>query len=200
MKKAKALTALMIVAATLAAPSLFADRRHRATTIQWRNELRTVSVDGRIDDIDRERNGFVIEINRSRYRLFAPVNTRVHSTLRNRHMSVRDLERGDVIRATGRADERGRVYVESITILRSEDDRPDRDDRTLRGTVTSIDHRRRIVRVQTNRGNRTVAVDVRRLDRSSRFDLDELRRGDRIIIRGDWQRDGQFEADRIDWR
>ncbi|HYI10678.1 MAG TPA: DUF5666 domain-containing protein [Thermoanaerobaculia bacterium] len=200
MKGTKKLAALVITVVTLIAPSLFADERHRGRTDNGRHGLRTVNVEGRITDIDRERNGFVIQVNRSNYRLFAPVDTRVvnvSSRNERQRKRVRDLENGDVIRATGRSDERGRVYVESITLLRNEDDRHDQDDRHLRGTVKSINDRRDIIVVQSDRG-RSIAVDVRRLERSRRFDLDNLRRGDHVVIRGDWQRDGQFEAERIE--
>ena len=196
MKTTNKLMALVIAVAALAAPSLFADERHRGRTDHGRNATFAVTVDGRITDIDRERNGFVITVNRTRYRLFATVDTRVRNASgRNEHRTrVRDLEVGDVIRAAGRSDQRSWVYVDTITLVREEDDRHDRDDRRLSGSVVSIDYRRNIMVVESDRG-RSVTVDISNLRRR---DLDDFRRGHRIVIRGDWQRNGLFEAERVE--
>lgn len=196
MKTTNKLAALVMVVATLVAPSLFADERHRGRTEQGRNSYRTVTVEGRISDIDRDRNGFVIGLNRDNQRLFASVDTRVQNVSgRNQHRTrVRDLEQGDFIRAIGRRDNRGWIYVDSITLVREEDDRHDGGDRRLSGSVVSIDYRRNIMVVQSDRG-RSVTVDISSIRRR---DLDDIRRNDRVLIRGDWQRNGLFEAERVE--
>ncbi len=65
--------------------------------------------------------------------------------------------------------------------------------------MQNVDRRGNVIWVALHRSNRVVAVDVRRVDRNSRrFDVDDVRRGDRITVRGDWQRNGRFEAERVD--
>lgn len=201
MNNAKKLAAFTLLAVTLMTTSLFADNRRREATDGWRagsNQGRHATVEGVIRDIDRDRNEFVIRLDRGGYVLVAEASTRVEAVADRRGRArVRQLERGDVIRATGNVD-RGRMYVDRISLLRDEDDRRDSDDRLLTGTVERIDRRGDVVWVQIHRSNRIVAVDVRRVDRrSDRFDLDDVRRGDRITVRGDWQRNGRFEAERV---
>lgn len=179
-KKLAAITALV---AALATPSLFADNRRPETTDTWRgrsHDSRRVTVTGRIRDIDRDRNGFVIRLDRGGYTLVV-----------NDARDARRLDRGDAIQAVGTVD-RGRMYVDRITLLRD-------DDRTLTGIVTQVDRRGNVVWVELERAGRVVAIDVRRVDRNSRrYDVDDLRRGDRITVRGEWQRNGRFEAERVD--
>src|SRR6185503_1172013 len=191
----KKLAAIAAIAMTLATPSLFADNRRQETTDGWRgrsHNSRQVSVEGRIRDIDRDRNQFVIRLDRGGYVLIAEPQMRVETVSNRRgRASVRQLERGDAIRATGYVDRAGRMNVERITLVREEDDRGGSDDRFLTGIVQSVDRRGEVLWVEVQRTGRIVAVDVRRVDRNSRrFDVDDLRRGDRITVRGDWQRNG----------
>jgi tRNA(Ile2) C34 agmatinyltransferase TiaS len=186
MNSTKKLAAITALVAALATPSLFADNRRPETTDAWRgrsNDSRRVTVTGRIRDIDRDRNGFVIRLDRGGYTLVV-----------NDARDARRLDRGDEIRATGSVD-RGRMYVDRISLLRDDDS----NDRSLRGIVTQVDRRGNVVWVELERAGRVVAIDVRRVDRNSRrYDVDDLRRGDRITVRGEWQRNGRFEAERVD--
>jgi hypothetical protein len=208
MKATKNLAAIAAIAVTLAAPSLFADNRRPETTDGWRGRThasRQVTVEGCITSIDRDRNQIVIRVDRGGYALVVQPQLRVEtaSYRRNRtraaDASARQLERGDMIRAIGTLDRSGRVYVERLTLVREEDDRRDANDRILTGIVQSVDRRGEVLWVEVQRTGRVVAVDVRRIDRNSRrFDVDDLRRGDRISVRGDWQRNGRFEAERVE--
>jgi hypothetical protein len=207
MKTANKLAAITALAAMLAVPSLFADNRRQETTDGWRagsSQSRRVTVEGRIRDIDRDRNEFVIRLDTrgsgSGYELVAEADLRVETASYNRgRTGVRQLERGDEIRAIGSIGRGGRVYVDRITLVREEDNRRDADDRYLAGRVKSTDRRAELVWIEEQRTGRLVAVDVRHADRSSRrFDIDDVRRGDRITVRGDWQRNGRFEAERVE--
>ena len=94
MKKSQKLTALMVMMTTLAAASAFADSRHQRETNDrdWsRSRGRVVTLEGRIRDIDRERNGFVIRLHDESVALYVQAH----------QYRGRDLERGDVIRASG---------------------------------------------------------------------------------------------------
>jgi hypothetical protein len=183
-KTTKQLAAITALIATLATPSLFAENRRHDATDDWRgrsNHSRNIAVEGRVSDIDRNRNEIVIRLDRGNYVLIADRNT----------SGLRSVERGDFIRATGSVD-RGRMYVDRISELRDEDHRGGRDDRYLSGVVQRVDRRANVAWVQLERSNRVVAIEGRRVD--------DLRRGDRITARGDWQRNGRFEAERIDVR
>jgi tRNA(Ile2) C34 agmatinyltransferase TiaS len=190
MNSRKKLAAIATLLTLFGTASLFADNRRPETTDGWRGrsrESRRVTVEGRIRDIDRNRNEFVIRLDRGNYTIVADAQTN----------GLRRLERGDDIRVTGTVD-RGRLYVDRISLLREEDNRRDSNDRSLRGTVTQVDRRGNVVWVEIERTGRVVAIDVRRVDRNSRrYDVDDLRRGDRITVRGDWQRNGRFEAERV---
>jgi hypothetical protein len=202
MNTTKKLATLTVLALTLSTASLSADNRRRETTDGWRgrqDQSRHVSVEGVIRDIDRDRNEFVIRLDRGGYVLVAEPNTRVEAVANRRgRNSLRQLERGDVIRATGRV-ERGRMYVERISLLREEDNRRDANDRLLTGIVQKIDDRGGLIWIQPYRSNRLVTVDIRRVNYHSRqFELDNVRRNDRITVRGDWERNGCFEAEHIE--
>jgi hypothetical protein len=124
MNKTLKLAAATLLLTTALSPSLFADSRHRETTqsdrYERRDSRRTVA-EGRISDIDRERNGFVIRLAGGRT-LFAPANVDVDARNR-RNVRVRNLERGDYIRVEGRYIDRGILLVSEIDLLREEDDR-----------------------------------------------------------------------------
>lgn len=202
MKTVRNLVAIVAVVTTFGTASLFADSRHRNSTDgrnHGRYQMRGVTVEGFIRDIDRERNGFVIRLDRGSSVLYADADTRVDSVSgRNHRTRVRQLERGDYVRVSGRSD-RGGLYVEHITLLREEDDRGGRDDAWLSGIVQSFDRRQGIIWLEEGRSRRLIAVDVRNVDRRDRrYDLDDVRRGDRITVRGDWRRNGRFEAERIE--
>jgi hypothetical protein len=185
MNNATKLAALLTLLTTLATPSLFADNRNENRPDRWRGRHdagRHVVVEGRIRDIDRERNGFVIRLGRGE-ELFVPVQ--VHG--------ARRLDDGDYIRVSGRAGREGRVYVERITEVRE-----DRDS-YVAGIVQRVDRRGDIVWLEEARSRRVIAVDMRRVDRDRRrYDVDDLRHGDRIRVSGEWRRDGRFEAERLD--
>ena len=203
MKATKNLAAIAAIAVTLAAPSLFADNRNPQTTDGWRgrsHQSRQVTVEGCISSIDRDRNQIVIRVDRGGYALVVQPQLRVETaSYRRNRGNARQLERGDMIRAIGNLDRSGRVYVERLTLVREEDNRRDANDRILTGIVQSVDRRGEVLWVEVQRTGRVVAVDVRRIDRNSRrFDVDDLRRGDRISVRGDWQRNGRFEAERVE--
>ncbi|HEY0141268.1 MAG TPA: hypothetical protein VGF48_10245 [Thermoanaerobaculia bacterium] len=205
MKKTQKIIAIAIAVATLAAPSLFADSRHRDRTNDdrryGRNERRA-TVEGRIRSIEHERNGFVIHLNNGRV-IFAARHVDVDAYGRNRTNRVRDLDRGDRIRATGVVEARNMLYVDRIQLLRDDDDRGRNrnqgyDARQITGTVQHVELNRGLLWLRDDRSGRVVEVRVRHRERDDAArDLDNLRRGDRITVGGEFQRNGEFEADRI---
>ncbi|HEX7708163.1 MAG TPA: hypothetical protein VF701_17005 [Thermoanaerobaculia bacterium] len=195
MKKTLSIAALATIATTLFASSLFADIRHLQATSnvqQVRYDGRHQTVEGRIRDISRDRNGFVIWLDRQNVVLFAPVQTEVRYASSRKNTRVRDLQRGDMIRASGSMDRRGTFHVNRIDFVR--DNRSQRYD-TFAGVVERIDARRGLLEVRDGRSRRVIAVDLRGLGRDS--DLRNLRRGDAVIVTGEWSRSG-FDAVRVE--
>lgn len=198
-------TAITLTAA-LAAPSLFGDDRHddrtyRGTAFDRRPvhrnvTQRNVTLEGRIRNIARDRNGFVISLDSGRYRLFAPAHARVRQASRRGYGQVRSLDRGDFIRVSGPVRSRSVVYAESIYLVRDAgarygDSYYEGDRRTLTGIVESVDRLDGTFRLRDSRG-RLIEVEVHR-----DFDFDQVRRGDRVAVRGAWH-DGHFVALDID--
>jgi hypothetical protein len=185
MKKAQKLTAVMAAVMMLAAASAFADSRHQRETDDrdwsW-NRGRVVTVEGRIRDIDRERNGFVIRLHDERVPLF----------VERQQFRGRDLERGDVIRATGNV-QRGVLYADRLTVVRDRDRNRNGDwgNAMISGTVEGVDARRGVLWLRDARSRQSIRVEVRN------DSLYDVRRGDRVSVRGDWRRDGSFIADRV---
>lgn len=86
---------------------------------------------------------------------------------------------GNIVDRDGDFDRRGRVYI--------------------RGRIERIDYRRDVMFVRDEFSRRTIEIDVHRFDRESRrFDLDRMRRGDRVRVWGDWRGHGVLEAGRVE--
>jgi hypothetical protein len=118
MKKSLKLASLLTLVVALAVPSLFAESRHRTDTNAYRDDYRNgrgITVEGRVSDINRDRNGFVIELARSRYVLYT-----------TDRRDLRNVDRGDYIRAYGYLDSRGVVHVRDIDVVRNNNRRNDR--------------------------------------------------------------------------
>ena len=201
MKRAFKLAAIAAMVTLLAATSAFADWRHPRETDRRHDRDdrdRFITVEGRVRDIDRERNGFVIRLDRGGYVLFARANTDVRGDSNRRNTRVRDLRPGDWIRATGTTESSRLLEVNEIRFLRGDRgpyDRGDRVERTLTGVVTSVDRSRGLLELREERSGRTIIVVARHAEWD---DFDEVRRGNRIVVSGQFHRNGRFEAERID--
>jgi hypothetical protein len=211
MKKTGKLMALAAGAVALmmaAEASAFADSRHRNETRgdgSWRNGRGSrsdrVTMEGRVTRFNRERDGYRVRLDRGEHWFFVPQSA-LHHRGRNR-----DLRVGVNVRLSGIWDSRGYVYVSSADWLDGDDYYEDRgryDTRdTLRGIVESVDVFRGTAVVRDQHSGRRVAVRVNlrargRGQRGDRgLDLEDVRRGDYVTFRGDWER-GYFDAYRID--
>lgn len=194
----KQLAAILTLALTLGGASAFADSRHQRETDGWRNSpygSGHQTFDGRIREIDRDRDGYVIELGGVREKLFVPRDVDV----RGSH-GLRDVNRGDRIRAIGARDSRGFIYVRRLEILidrerprdRRDDDRY--DERAMRGVVENIDVARRIIWLRDTRTGRTQRIDAR----YEKPEFARIRRGDVIIVYGHWE-GSRYEADQIEF-
>jgi hypothetical protein len=143
-------------------------------------------VSGEIRSIDTRRQEIEIHngwgrTDRLRY------DNRTRVVYQQRNYSVRDLERGDVVRARVNPDRNGRLHTDYIVVQRSvQDNRGTGSTRArierLDGTIARIDTQRGWFELQQSRGGVllvTLPYEPRRADRD-RFR--RLRRGDRVRI------------------
>lgn len=197
-KKLAGFMATAIAVTTLSTASAFADSRHQNETRRGRDygmsgrgttyrDHDRVTLEGRVRSLDRDRDGFRVQLDRAGYAFFVP-----QRALRNR---ARDFRVGASVRFGG-VFRGGAVYVDDVDFY--DGNGYDRD--AIRGIVERVDDRRGTVTLRDDSSGRYVTVDrVRSNDRNNRsVDLNDLRRGDFVTISGTWVRNGVFEGYRID--
>jgi hypothetical protein len=187
--------------ATFVSASAFADSRHRDET--WRDQNRgpvvaqkSVTMEGRIRSVDRERDGYRVQLDRGGYSYFVPESA--YRSWRGRAPGI-ELRAGINIRLSGLLDPRGYVYVSNADWIDDSNDYNDRYDNNrgqLRGIVQDVDVRRGIAVIRDENSGRQVTVAMRRSSERG-VDLNDIHRGDRVTFEGDWTR-GIFEARRIE--
>ena len=70
----------------------------------------------------------------------------------------------------------------------------------VRGVVERVNYSRGTLLLREERSGRRITVFMNGRNRNNRrgVDLNDLRRGDRVTLAGDWQRGGVFEAYRVE--
>jgi hypothetical protein len=154
-----------------------------------------VNGSGRVTSLSRDNGGYRVQLDRGRDWYYIPA-----SHMRNRGNDLRvgvSIILGGIFRG-------GRIDVDAVSWP---GDRGYRDDRggygygnndEIRGVVERVDYRSGVLLLRESSTGRTIDVDMRDTTRSSRVDLNDLRRGDRITLTGQWQRGGNFDAQRIE--
>ena len=175
--------ALLMASATFAAPSR-GDHRGATSSHRSYRENERFNVSGKISSFSRERDGYRVQLDRGRDSYWIP-----SSRIRNRS-SFRvgvSIVLGGVYRG-------GRYDIDDVNWPVSGGYRDD----YVRGIVARIDFRSGTLLLRDASSGRTIDVDMRDTARSSRVDLNDLRRGDSITLTGEWYGGGRFIADRID--
>lgn len=217
MKKTQKFAAIVAVGLMALGTSAFADSRHRNETDDaWRTDVRSndqrrgrdaqrsVTMQGRVRSVDRDRDGYRVQLDRAQHSFYVP-----HSALRHRNGRNINLRVGVNIRFTGVYDPRGYVYVSSADWIDDdywyEDDRRGsqrygyHDREYVRGVVERVEAHRGKLLLRDDRSGRRVTVVMVGGSRNRRgVDLNDLRRGDFVTLAGDWHRGGLFEAYRIE--
>lgn len=189
--------AVMVVAASVST-SAFADWRNRDETFRhdrggyenrdrdYRDNER-VTVEGRISNMTRERDGYRMQLDRSNHSFWVAERSARGNNLR----IGLPVSLGGIFR-------RGLVYVD---VIGYPDTRRDANRVFVRGYVSDVDYRRGVLYVRDDASRRVITVNASRLERESRrFDLDDLRRGDYVDVYGDWGSRGTLEAYRVEQR
>lgn len=143
---------------------------------------RHISVEGRVRSAVRDRDGYRVYLERSTYSFFVPASL----------LGRRPLRAGAEVRLDG-VLRGGTVWVDDIDWR----DRIDRYDDTVTGRVDRFNRFEQRIVIRDDRG-RMIDIDLRSVDeRHRRFDIGDIHRGDRITVRGRWER-GTFYAFRIE--
>lgn len=219
MKKTNEFLIKVATTATLAAlmaTSTFAENRPADATAHSDYQLvqygrgerrdqprRSTSVDGRIRSIQRDRDGYRVELDRGDYVFWVP--DLVVDATRGR-MRTADLRVGASIRIEGWNDRDRVIRATRLEWLGGNGGWGDRDresridPHSLRGIVTDVNFRRNTIVVREFGTGRVVAVEMMRGDnrRNRSYDLDRVHRGDSIMLSGEMVRGGGFRAWRID--
>jgi hypothetical protein len=188
--------------------SAIAETRHRNATGSWQDadrDRRQVITEGRVTQLSRQNDGYRVRLDRGDYWYHVP-----QSVLGSRGNG---FAVGVSVRLGGYYDSRGYVHVSSADWLdndhyrgrrddrddryRDRDRRGDRRDDFISGVVERVDRRGTILIRDQRTGRRVTAVMARGNNRRG-VDLNDLRRGDRVTLRGDWERGGVFEVHRIE--
>ncbi|HUP59581.1 MAG TPA: hypothetical protein VNA69_04090 [Thermoanaerobaculia bacterium] len=206
----KKLTKWMTAAAAmtmLVSASAIADSRPRDVTGSWndanRNAQRSVTMEGRIANVTRDRGEYHVSLDRGGHCFVIPQSVMSRGGRRN------DLRVGESVRFVGVMRSAGYVYVSSAQWLDDDDDYRDdrryRDDRDrgrdrdfVSGIIERIDVRRNAFVLREGRGGRRITVIMPRGQRRRGIDINDLQRGSYVELTGDWERNGVFEARRID--
>ena len=151
-----------------------------------------ITTDGRVRSIHHERDGYRVELDRGADSFWVPERAlRDHS---------RDLRVGVSIRLGGIF--RGGMIVVDVVEWPPFAPVPGRraHDDILRGFVERIDARHVSLVVREERSGRLIRVDVMQSDHdwNRPHDFDDLRRGDFVVLSGEWSRNRDFDAYRIE--
>ena len=214
MKKTLKIMAIGAVVAMTAGASAFAEPRHRnETNGDWRNDSnreyrnegrRSQTFEGRVRSFSRESDGFRVQFDSDNRWYHVP-----QSAFRGRH---NELRIGVSLRLGGYFGGGDSFYVDSCDFIDNggyyNDDNRYRDNRGYRngygndsvnGIVERVDFYRGTMLVRDNRSGRRISVVMAGGNRNRRgVDLNDVRRGDRITLSGDWRRGNVFEAYNID--
>ena len=159
-------------------------QRDRGTS--YRNNER-VNVQGRVQSFTHERGGYRVRLDRGPA-FWIPENRM------RRGLDIRvgiDIVLGGVFRDDS-------VYVDDVNYPGGSYNDYGYHDGYVRGVVERVDYRYGSLLLREERTGRTINVDMRGTARRSRIDLNDLRRGDRVALNGDWSRNGTFRATEID--
>jgi hypothetical protein len=212
-KKTLKIMAIGAVVVMTAGASAFAEPRHpNETNGDWRNDSRredrsegrrSQTFEGRVRSFNRESDGFRVQFDRDNRWYHVP-----QSAFRGRH---NELRIGVSLRLGGYFGGGDSFYVDSCDFIDNggyyNDDSRYRDNRGYRdgygndsvsGIVERVDLYRGTILVRDNRSGRRISVVMVGGSRNRRgVDLNDVRRGDRITLSGDWRRN-VFEAYNID--
>lgn len=181
------LTALLTIAMALLAalPAAASQRDRTDDRNRYDRADRRVSVDGRVRSVSRERDGVRVYLDRGNYSFFVPA-----SIIGRRQFRVgMEVRLAGVLRA-------GTVWVDDVGWPMD----GQLADAIVVGRVERLNPFEQRMVVRDERG-KLIDVDARSLGsderRSHRLDFSDVRRGQRVTLRGRWER-GTFRASRIE--
>lgn len=152
-----------------------------------------VTAQGKITSLRHERDGYRVQLDRGSDSYWVPERSlRGHANELRLGISIR---LGGVFRG-------GFVTVDVIDwppLYPAPDNRRLQND-VVRGVIEQVDFRHDEIVIRELRTDRLITVNVMRGDGTwnRTFDLRRIRRGDFITLSGDWRRNGEFDAYRVE--
>jgi hypothetical protein len=152
-------------------------------------ENERVTLSGNVTSYTREGNGYRVQLDRDRNPFWIPAS-RLSSFGHDLRVGV-SISLGGIFRG-------GRIEVDAMNYPGNYGYDQGYDQGYLRGVVDRVDYRSGILTLRDDASGRIVDVDMRPTARTSRIDLNDVRRGDYIALSGEWTPGGLFSAYRID--
>jgi len=158
-------------------------------------------ISGEVRQVDTRRQQLQVEVSRGRTERIS-YDGRTEVVYRQRRYSVRDLERGDVVRVRVAEQRRGELYARRIQLQESVRDRRVGREANVRlqridGEVGRIDTRQGWFELRQNRGGTVVVTLPYEPGRGVRDRFRRLRRGDVIRIEGQRLNNSRVELHRF---
>jgi hypothetical protein len=194
--------ALLVATSAFAAPQRGNDQRSndRGNNGSWSQsqsqnrggsyrDNQRVNGSGRVTSLSRDNGGYRVQLDKGRDWYYIPA-----SNMRNRGNDLRvgvSIVLGGIFRG-------GRIDVDAVSWPGDRGGYGYGNNDEIRGVVERVDYRSGALLLRDSSTGRTISVDMRDTNRSSRVDLNDVRRGDRITLSGQWQRGGNFDAQRIE--
>ncbi len=172
------------------------DRAQTSSRSQDRSyrENDRVTLAGKVSSFNRENGGYRVRLDRASQSFWVPDS---YVRTRNRNFGVGvSIGLGGVFRG-------GQIYVDAVNW-------PDNgaygaygngsgyERGYIRGVVDRVDDRTGMAWLRDGASGRLIEADMRGVNRYSRIDARDLRRGDRVVLSGQWLRGKIFAVDQVD--
>ncbi len=158
-----------------------------------------VTLQGKVSSMSHENGGYRVRLDRDSRAFFVP-----ESYVRNRLSDFRigvNISLGGVYRGSD-------VYVDAVNWPGNSgygynggygyNDGSGYGNGYIRGVVDRVDYRSGRVWLRDSASGRLIEADMRSVNRYSRIDTRDLRRGDRVELSGEWVRGGLFVVNQVD--
>jgi hypothetical protein len=178
----------------LSAPVVSAQNYRRDERVQQYGER--VSMQGRVRNVTRDRDGYRVYLDRGSYWYYVPSSVAAGRDLRiGTEIRIGGVINGNLINADVVAFPGERYYTTDPYY----NGVPAGQSGWLHGIVRNVNRRLGYVELIDDAGGGLVRVDLRNMSIRGRNNVWDLRRGDRVNVRGTWERGGLFEALRIEY-
>ena len=178
----------------LSAPIASAQNYRRDERVQQYGER--VSMQGHIRTVTREGSGYRVYLDRGGYSYYVPSavaagrDLRLGTEVRIGGVINGNLITADVVAFPGERYYTTDPYYNGVAVGQAG---------WLHGVVRNVNRRLGYIELIDDAGGGLVRIDFRNMNIRGRNNIWDLRSGDRVNVRGSWERPGLFEARRIEF-